>query len=248
MGERLRSGRLGVLVAGGAVTVAAIVLFVAWATKDRTMLVAVPQPGPLTTVETIAIRPGQEVCLRGVTFVPDGEVALVRVGTVGKPGQPLTAIARAPGYSAEGSVSADWVDNQMLSFPLDPPDEAVRGTFCVRNDGRRTVHPYAAGDAHTPAETYVDGRRVEPNLQLAFAREGPTSFAERAGDIVAWVTLFRPGVVVPALIWVLLVLTLLALTAGVVWTMWRALGEPDGGRSGTLDADREDPGGARHLA
>lgn len=232
MRKRLSGGRSVLLVGGLVVVIAALVLVVRWAGEEREALVAVAQPSPLASVSVVPVRPGDSACLRGATLVPAGEVAFVRVGTRGKPGVPLTATASGPGgYRARAAIDGTWTDNDLLEFALEPPDRPLHGEFCLRNDGSRTVDVYAAPDAVTIARTYVDGRRVGSNIQLAFRAGEPRSLRDRAGEIVYSITLFRPGIIGRPVVWALLALTFLALTVGAPLTLWRlsaadADGEP----------------------
>ena len=233
MRDRVDRGAVGVGVATLGVVIAAVVLLLDWSGKERERIVAVPQPSPLQTTPVIPVKPERSVCVRGATLVPEGEIAMVRVGTRRKPAVPMTATVTGPGgYRSQDSIDDSWQDNDLLSFEFTPPPRPMHGEFCLRNDGERVVDVYAAVDAMTIVDTFVGDTPVGPNMQLAFRAEEPASLRSHAGELVERTTLFRPGIVVTPLMWAMFALVLLALTAGIGLAMWRAVGTPDDERSG----------------
>jgi hypothetical protein len=238
MRDRRPTGAVGVLVALVALVVAVVVLTVRWADKDRPFVVSVPQSAPLAFTPVVPVTPDREVCLSDVTIVPDGKVAAVRVGTRRKPGVPVTATLSGPGgYREAKSIPGDWKDNDLLAFEFDPPSRPAHGSFCLRNDGERTIDVYAANDqTESISQTRVDGRRQRRNIQLSFYEKTPSTLRRHAGDIAEALSVFRPGVVGPGVIWLLFALVVAGLPLGLGFAMWRAVREPD-----PLDAAPSDP-------
>lgn len=230
MRDRRPTGAVGVLVVTAAIVVTLVVLVVGWADEERTFIVSAPQSPPLEFTPVVRVAPAKAVCLSGATLVPDAHVAAVRVGTRGRPGVPLTATLTAPGgFRQSRSIPGTWVDNDLLTFAFDPPARPVHGTFCLRNDGRRTVDVYAAADrTKSVAATRVDGRLVDKtNIQLSFFERRPSTLRRHVGDIIDTLTVFRPGIIGPVVVWTLFILTLAGLPLGVGFAMWRAVREPD---------------------
>ena len=230
MRDRPSAGALGVLLATAAIVVVLGVLVVGWATEERSFITSVPQSPPLAFTPVVRVAPEKSVCLRGATLVPDAKVAAVRVGTRGEPGVPLTATLSAPGgYRESESIDDSWIDNDLLTFAFDPPSRPVHGEFCLRNDGRRTVDVYASADrTKSVATTRVDGRIIDTTtLQLRFFEDTPSTLRRHVGDVVDALTVFRPGIIGPVVVWALFALTLLGLPLGLGFAMWRAVREPD---------------------
>jgi hypothetical protein len=214
MSER-RVAMAGVALVTVCLAVAAVLLARSWETKPRSFLASVPQPSPLTSTPVIPVRPERTLCIAPATILPTSQVALIRIGTRGKPSVDVSAWVEAPGgYRSEDAIKAsEWADNDLLTFVLDPPARDVEGRFCVRNDGRRVMDVYAADDrTKSLAVTRVDGRRQNANVQLAFAERAPGTVAGHRGRIVEKVTAFRPAVVGTPVVWALAGLVLIALT------------------------------------
>lgn len=221
MSER---GRFGLVVVAAALALAVVVLTVRWAAEDRPFTASVPQPPPLDATALVSLGAGQTACLTGVTVLPRSEVGTLRIGTGGRPPVPLGWRLRGPGYEAAGRIAPTWTDNVPLTFGVRPPARSLHADFCVRNEGRRGIDLYGAtGEPHTVSVTEVDGRRVEPNFQLAFAERAPHSVATRIGEIARSVSAFRP--VAPWMLWPLGLLVVAGLPALLAWALWRAAGE-----------------------
>ena len=216
MSER-RIATLGVILVTIGVTVAAVLLARSWETKPRSFFASVPQPSPLTSTAVVRVRPDQRVCMSPVTVLPTSQVALVRIGTRGKPSGDVSAMVDGEGgyRSGDSIAGAEWKDNDQLTFVLDPPGRAVEARFCLLNEGRRTVDVYAADDrTKSPSVTRVDGRRSRANIQLAFAQRAPQTVAGHRGPIAEAITAFRPSVVGKGVVSIVAALVLVALTAG----------------------------------
>jgi hypothetical protein len=217
MSER-RVAVLGILLATAAITVVAVVLLRDWDARPRPFTAAVPQPSPLISTPVIRVKPTQSACLDPVTFLPTSQVATLRIGTRSRPGVDVTATATGSGgyRSTDRIPGSAWKDNDLLTFALRPPERPVHGRFCVRNDGRRTVDVYAADDrTRSFSVTRIGGRRQPANIQLAFAERAPGTIGGHRARIVDEITVFRPAVVGPALVWILGALILAGCTLGV---------------------------------
>lgn len=229
MSDRVRSGAAGVLVVGLLLLAATAWLVVGWLNEARPFVASVPQPSPLVSTPVIPVKPGNSVCIDSAVVTPRSEVATFRIGTRRRPGVDLSTSLRGPGYESRDRIPGRaWKDNDLLQVDLRRPERPVEATFCVRNDGRRTVDFYGADDrSKTMAITRVAGRRVVPNLQLAFIEREPATLGRRVGDIAEELSTFRPGVVTPATVWIVAILTVVGLPLLLILAMWRAVREPD---------------------
>jgi hypothetical protein len=211
---------LAVAVAGLALVV--LVLAVPFATEERALPAAIPQPAPLSPPELVAIPPGGEACLRGVTVDPRSELAEVRVATYGQPAIPFRLRLRGEGgWRTAARAPRGYADNATLRLPVDPPPAPVRATACVRNEGESPLALYGAADrTRTAVVTTVDGAPQPATAQLAFYERAPATLAERAPEIAERVATFRP--VGPWLVWVLGGLVLVGVPVLLVVALARA--------------------------
>ena len=132
----------------------------------------------------------------------------------------------APGYRSTAGDAGGYPDNELLSARIEPPREPVHARICLRNTGPRRIELYAAYDnAKTLSATTVDGRHVDPTPALDFVEAEQHSVASRAAEIVDELTTFRPWFVEPWLLWPLLLLVVVGVPAGVLWALWRSLGD-----------------------
>lgn len=217
MPER-RWGTVGVALVTLCLAIVAVLLVRAWADKPREFVTATPQPSPLVSTPVIPVPGGSRVCVSSISLLPAGRVALVRVGTRGKPSVDLSAVVTGPGgyRSADRIPRSRWVDNDLLRFRIAPPRRPVEGRFCLRNGGRRVIDVYASNDrTKSLAVTRVDGgRRRSANVQLAFVEDRPGTVAGHRGSIARRITAFKPGVIVPWDVWLVGALVALACVLG----------------------------------
>ena len=210
---------LGLSVAG--LLLVALVLLVPFATEDRRVATAIPQPPPLFLQDLVEVRPGEEACLREITINPRGEVAELKLATFGRPGIPFTLTLSGDGYRSAVRMGGTYVDNDVVALTVRPPDRPVRGQACVRNDGRVRLALYGASDrTRTGAATRVDGRLSKPNLQIAFYERERSSLASRLPEIAERMSTFRP--VARWEVWVLGVLVLAGVPALLVTAALKA--------------------------
>src|SRR3954452_14649880 len=110
---RLLAATIGVVL----VVVAALVA--SWLLRDREFTASVPQPRPTARTAVVHVAPGGRACLDGATILRRSRVTRVRVGTLGRPGAPLTVTVSAPGYRAVARVPAgSYRDNDVVSAPI----------------------------------------------------------------------------------------------------------------------------------
>jgi len=212
---------------GGALIVLLLGALIAarpFVTRDRDLLTTTPQPSALTALATISLRAGQQACLDRAVLDDRSEQMRIRVGTSGRRPPPLGVTIRGRGYRERARVPAGgYVDSVVLGVPIAAPDGARLVTVCVRNEGRRKIVLYAANDrTRSRSTTRVDGRRVAPNFELAFAEARPDSLLDHLPVILRRLTAFRP--VGQGLLWPLAILFALGLPAAVLTAYVRAAG------------------------
>lgn len=203
----------------------AVLLLVPFATKDRLLFGTFPQPQPVTEVALVELDGGQRACLDEAVVDEHSEVAQFRVGTYGRPSQPLRLTLTGAGYrDAVGIRAADYADNDLLAVPVDAPDRATEVEICLANDGRRRVALYASADrTKTRSTTRMDGRAQDANFSIWFTEAAPASLADRAGTILERMEAFRPGFISTWMLWTLLALVVVGMPVALVLALDRAL-------------------------
>ena len=183
----LAAGLLGALVVG-------LTLILPFLREGRVLPAAIPQPSPLFGTALVSLEPGTEACMRNVVIDDRSEVAVLKVGTRRKPGQPLSFRIVAGDYVVERRHPPSYQDNDVVTFTAKPPGTPRRAEICVGNEGRAPVDLYAADDrTRTRGETYVDGKRVFPNFMIFFTERFEIGFGRRFETIAHRLATFRPG-------------------------------------------------------
>ena len=223
------------VVATVGVLVAAVLLTLGWATKERRFVASAPQPPPLYETEFVTVFGGDRVCMEQATSTPRGDLAQIRVSTNGRPPEPLSITVTDLGdYRTTGRFPRRYKDNDVLSARIEPPSRPLHTRACIKNEGDRPVDVFAAGDESPTLDAAIfdpRGRDIDYIPVLRILEADRTTVAANAGDIAREVTVFRPGWVGTWLLWPLAVLVVLGLPAGVGLTLLRSLRRDDDPRS-----------------
>jgi hypothetical protein len=216
--------RIGAAVAAVTLLAGLLNWTLPWLIRERSMTAAVPSPRALFFVDRVGLGPGQTACSGNVAVDPQAEIASMRVITLRHPAPPLTLTLRGTGYSASARIAGGYSgDNDVISRVV-PPPQATIVTACVRNGGRARVALGASSDrTRSRSITIVDGRSSGKSAWLSFAEARRHSMLARASTTIARMSVFRPGVVGPWLLWPLAMLFLFGIPAGAVWAWGRAL-------------------------
>jgi hypothetical protein len=220
--------RIGTTVAAVALLAGLLNWALPWLVRERPMTAAVPSPRALFFVDRVPIGPGQTACSGNVAVDPHAEVASLRVLTLGHPAPALTLTLRGPGYSATAAIAGGYADDSDVSARVVPPTRATIVQACLHNDGRARAALAASSDrTRSRSITNVDGRSTGKSAWLSFAERRPHNMLARASATIAHMSVFRPGVVGPWLLWPLAGLFLLGIPAGALWAWDRALREDE---------------------
>jgi hypothetical protein len=83
--------------------------------------------------------------------------------------------------------------------------------FCLRNTGRRPLQVYGnAGAANSTSSAFVNGKRIDYDLDLRFLRANDASLLSLTGSMVRRAALFRGEWIGPWAVWLVVVLLLAA--------------------------------------
>ena len=208
---------------------AVIVLFAAlvavpFATKERDYPASIPQPSPLDFTSLVRLPPGAEACLGDAVVEEHSEQVRFRVGTLRRPGTPLTVTIDGEGYSQRMRIPGGYPDNLLHAVPIAPPARATPVRICIANEGARRVDLYgAADDTRGRSRTEVDGRLVAANVVIGFWEREPRSIVERVPATAERIPVFRAAVVGEWLVWLLIPLFVIGVPVAALWGLRRSL-------------------------
>jgi hypothetical protein len=219
-----RASALAIAVFTGALLVFAIVLAIPFLTKERDYPAAITSPPPLLEVSLDDVAPGRRLCMSRITADAQSQVARFHVGTYGKPGPPLTLDVSGPGYRATARVAGGYPDNLVQQVRLQPPASSLLVRACIRNDGRTKISLYSADDGHATsrAGVTVGGRPLIATPAFGFWEAKPHSIAARTPLTVHRIGVFRGPLGYTWVVWLVLALALVGLTAGLGLVLWQA--------------------------
>lgn len=221
------------------IALGALVFFVPWLGEERGVVASTPAPPGLFGSTTVKIEPEQNACLNNVTFDERSELARFLVGTYGKPGPKITVTLEAGSYRSVGRAEG-YPDNQLLTVPIEPPEESTLGTICITNLGET---PLALGATIEPRSSArpdpaVNNQTFPGEIGLSFLEAKPRSLAGRVGDVLDHMSAFRP--LEPWLLWPLLLLTIVGIPALAVLAVRAAFSEAGSTGSAEESSRRSD--------
>jgi hypothetical protein len=173
----------------------------AYLTEPREVIASTPSAYTGLTVP-IELPAGSEACADEILF--DTNARIARFGAAAPDGgtaPPLDVVARglpegeySSDHRSAARVDGGWSGTRRLDVPIDPPDEAVFGTFCVRNAGDRPVELVGSenGRAYSRPTVRVDGEAIPIDLQLRLMEPGRKSLISRADQVMAQAATLKP--------------------------------------------------------
>ena len=230
MRNALRSPRvLAGVGAGLGLLIACVAWFVPYLTRERHNLAGVPVPPPFIAQTPVKIGSGSEACLSDVAFDTDAEFVELTALSASRP--PLEVVARARGYRATGRVPRGDEAVPTMFARIDPPEQSVIGTLCIKNRGKRRIDLLGTADARTGVGrpvTRVDGAEVAPDITVLLFAPDNGSVLERLGQLVDRAAAFKPGLFgLPVLLWIVLLLAAFGIPAAALYAMLSSFREAD---------------------
>ena len=148
------------------------------------------------------------------TSTPSGRCS--PVGTYGRPPSPLRLTIMGPGLREVRQIRATYTDNLPFSVPVDPPDEAVMTTICVRNEGiRRSRSTAAPTGRRARRRASTASRSARRTSRSFFAEARRHSLLARLPLAIERMQAFKPDA--PWLAWLVAVLFVIGMPLLVVW-------------------------------
>jgi hypothetical protein len=214
--------------------IAAVVVIVAglavaapgYLTHRRDYVAVTPQ-APTAGIATPFLLPGHSrACMDSVALDRHSEQARLQFATPRTRAVPLEVTLSGPGYRTSGRSAGRSADGQTVTVPVRPPPRSLIATACVRNLCGRPVDLGGVHDrSRSRSSVFVDGSPNPIGFVLTFYERRPTSILSRLPVSLQRMDVLRPGVVVPATLWLLAALFLAGVPAAAVWAFGRALRE-----------------------
>lgn len=221
--------RAPVIVAVAVLVVGLALTAPGYLTRKRDYVAVTPQAPTIEPPAVLPLAGHATACMNLVALDRHSERARLQVSTPGPRAMPLQLTVTGPDYRAEGRIPARYADGQTVAAAVRPPPRSLVATACVRNLGRRVVDLAAVGDrSHSRSTVTLNGATVSVGFVLTFYERRPTSILSRLPLSLQRMDVLRPGVVVPATLWVLLALFVAGLPAVAVWAFARALRADEG--------------------
>jgi hypothetical protein len=216
--------RAAVIVVVAAIVAGLAVAAPGYLTRQRDYVAVTPQPPPLVPPASISVPGHDAACMDLVALDSHSEQARFQASTRGRRAMPLELTLTGPGYRAQARVPARYADGETIAVPVRPPPRSLVATSCVRNLGRDLVSLAAVIDrSKSRSAVNVNGVPTPAGFVLTFYERRPTSILSRLGVSLRRMDVLRPGVVVPATLWLLLAAFVAGMPALAVWAFARAL-------------------------
>jgi hypothetical protein len=212
------------IAAGVAVLLIGAFLFMRpFATRDRDVIASTPAAaGVFMPLIPIDVKPKSALCVVDLPLDPESKLARLYLYTFGKPGPPLQIEATSgDAYRYVGRFPGGYKEGQV-ELPLRPPPQAMRGQICVRNEGttKLGVQATQVGQRFARPRPFVDAQGLEQDVPMTLHEPGQKSLIEQTPRAIDHAAVFVP--LAPWAIWVLLVLALVGIPAGVFFALARA--------------------------
>jgi len=217
--------RAAVLVALAAIVAGMAVPASGYLTRGRDYVAVTPQPPTIAQPTYIALPAHGRACMNLVALDRHSEQARFQVPTSGGGAVPLEFTLTGPGYRTQARVPPRYAGRGTVAVTVRPPPRSLVATACVRNLGDRVVDLAGVNDRYrSRSGVLVDGTPSAAAFVLTFYERRPVSILSRLPLSLQRMDVFRPGVIAPATLWLLLALFVLGVPAVVVWAFARALG------------------------
>jgi hypothetical protein len=193
-------------------------------TRKRDYVAVTPQ-APTAAVPAVFPLAGRaSACMDRVALDSHSEQARLQTSTAGRRALPLELTLTGPGYRTQSRVAARHADGRTVALAVRPPERSLIATACVRNLGPDPVTLAGVGDrSRSRSDVTVNGAPSAVGFVLTFYERRPTSILSRLPVSLQRMAVLRPGVVVPATLWVLLVLFVVGVPTAAVWAFARGL-------------------------
>jgi hypothetical protein len=211
------------------VVVAALAWFLPFVARSRQFVSSTGASPPFSNVTPVRLKPRSVLCMTKVTIDTDAGLAQFTAIPGSRPAPTLGVSAEGPGgyRSSETTVPGGYRVPGAQKAPITPPPHPLIGRVCVRNAGRTAISFVGTTEERTSGreQTVIDGRRVEPDVQLNLLERDTRTLLEGLPDVLRHMAAFKGSFVSVGLLWVLLLLVTLGVPALVLGAIAAATGQ-----------------------
>jgi hypothetical protein len=198
-------------------------------TRKRDYVAVTPQAPTIAPPAVFVLPNGASACMDRVALDSYSEQARLQTASRGRRRVPLEVTLTGPGYQARGRIEARYRDGVTMAASVRPPQRSLIATACVRNLGSRPVRLAGVADrSHSRSNVTIDGWPINVGFVLTFYERRPASILGRLGVSLRRMAVLRPGVVMPATLWLLFALFVVGVPVVAVWAFARALRDDEG--------------------
>lgn len=206
---------------------------------ERDYPASVPSPASLRETSTVPLKPGLPTCFGDAAIETHSEEVRFNVSSPAGPAPAIGVDVRGDGYAFATELPAGALDTQQVRVPIPAAPRDLEVRVCFENRGDDAIGLYASRDRTRSRSTaYVGRKDAEASIWFSFNENDPHTIAERLPATADRMTVFRPGYVTPAVVWVLIVLFVVGVPAGVVWAYLRGLRDEERSRPREMDLRR----------
>jgi hypothetical protein len=208
----------------------ALIWFRPFLTEQRGVVAAVPSPPPLTAISDFPVSRGKPACMAALGLEKGSQLVQfnVRPEQPGGPTPVVTLVLSAPGYSATAATQPGFPGGETaLSIPQ--PSRSVIATACfsVRGRGTALIAGSTEGRTATRSSVTLAGKPTPGQITLAFLQTHPRALLDRLGTIFSHASNLTGRLVPTWLVWILALLTIFGVPAGICAALLTALREDE---------------------
>jgi hypothetical protein len=227
--------RAAVVAAVAVVVIGLAAVVPGYFTRPRDYVAVTPQAPTVAEPSAVALPGRGRACMNLVALDRYSEQARLKIAPSNARAMPLRLTLTGPGYRSQARVPARYARGGTVAVAVRPPSRSLVATACLRNLGLGLVALAGVGDRSRSRSTVtVNGTPSPVGFVLTFYESRRTSVLSRLPVSLRRMGVLRPGVVVPATLWLLLVAFVVGVPAVAVWAFARAL-------RADADADAEQP-------
>jgi hypothetical protein len=219
-----------VAVASAVILFGGLIAFVPYLLKQRfwlTSVAAATLENPLLSTTAFPLAGNQRACMNAVTVTHQSGIAAFELfpgARSEQTGPPLELLLSAPGYRAVARLPAGGY-GARVEFQIAPPPHSLIGSACLINRGRTPVILEGTTDPRLTSRSAltIDGKQVVGNLTLTFLNRRMRSRLAGLGEYFEHVSNLTDRLVPVWLVWILFIVTLLAVPIVIVVAFGRAV-------------------------
>ncbi|HWX74497.1 MAG TPA: hypothetical protein VNZ05_04270 [Solirubrobacteraceae bacterium] len=228
--DRSRSwARPAALLAAVTAVLAGLILLGTYLLHSERPIAGTPSPSALFKATLFTVPPRQSACMSDITLPANGRVLQFQLG---EPSQranpPLEVLLAAPRYRALARLPGEQPEG-AAEVRVRPPKRDAIGIACITNRG--TTPAVLAGSTEprssSRATLTLNGRAMPGDIALSFFQAHRKSRLGRIGEVFRHASTLTDRLIPVWLVWLIAVLTLVAVPAGIALAFYRTLREDE---------------------